>query len=543
MDSQIIVRQNELETAINFFRYHLEEGKISAREKAKASLMAEESLVQLFSHSPDESVVTIKSIKMLGNVTFILRAKGEEFDFFNKELTNVTLGFNTEEDYPEEDVIRSYFLNAYEDQLFYKNKKGINYIRIKAVKSRYRQLYMTLGGMFLGIIVGLVMKMSLSSSLYTSIDETIFTNGTGVFMNLLKTVVGPVVFFSIASSIAGFGDLSETGRIGIKTLVLYLLVSLVAIAIGIGLWYVFKPGNPALIAAVNSSYSLDISSAENVSVLDTILGIVPSNIVEPFLESNMLQIIFLAVVTGAVSGMIGRFSDALRFFLETCNQLFMKITTIFIKLLPLVAFCSMASMILSVGGAGFVSILYVCAIVLLGYLMMAIVYAILLLINGINPVLFYSKYFGTMIQVFAISSSNASIPLNMKACEEKLGVSRKVYSFSIPLGATINMHGLCVTTMVLALSLLKIYGVSISSGQLLSIIISIIMLSMGCPGIPCAGLVILAVIVAQLGLPVAAVSLVVGVYPFLDMFSTMVNCLGDVVTTMLVAKSEKLLDF
>ncbi len=164
------------------------------------------------------------------------------------------------------------------------------------------------------------------------------------------------------------------------------------------------------------------------------------------------------------------------------------------------------------------------------------------LINGMNPTHFYRKYAPTMLQVFSLSSSNAAIPLNMKACTEQLGISPRIASFSIPLGATINMNGACVQLAVSALAIARIYNVSISGRLLVIMCVTIIVLSMGAPGIPGMGIILLTVILTQFNVPVEGVSLIIGIYPILDMFITVVNCLGDVVTSFIVAKSEKLLD-
>ena len=542
MEKMLKVCSGQLAEAILFIERHLDAGGISGKEKARAMLMAEESLVQLFVHSGEETRITIKVVKLLGDVTFYLYATGDAFDFFNKGLTEATLGIDVEGSEPDETVIRSYYLKAYEDHLRYQNKKGVNCVRIKAVRSRYKQLYLTIGGMVLGILLGFLVRLALPQDVGKAINTGLFGSIITVFMNLLQTVVGPVVFFSIASSIAGFGDLSVTGRIGGKVLALYIGVSVLAIGIGIGAWYIFRPGDPALMNAVNASYTVDISSAQNISLLDTLVGIAPSNILKPFLDASMLQIICLAVLVGVGAGMIGNYSEIVRTALEALNQLFLRITMIFVKAIPLVALCSMASMVVTTGGAAFVSILFICGVIIAGFAAMMVIYGIMLLCSGVNPFLFYRKYFGTMIQVFAISSSNAAIPINMEACDEKLGVSPKVYSLSIPLGATINMHGLCIYLSVMALSFAKVYGVSITGGKLAGMILSIVLIAMGCPGIPGAGLVILAVILSQFGIPIAAVSLVTGINPLIDMFITAVNCLGDVATTMVVAKSEKLVD-
>ena len=212
MEKMLKVCSGQLAEAILFIERHLDAGGISGKEKARAMLMAEESLVQLFVHSGEETRITIKVVKLLGDVTFYLYATGDAFDFFNKGLTEATLGIDVEGSEPDETVIRSYYLKAYEDHLRYQNKKGVNCVRIKAVRSRYKQLYLTIGGMVLGILLGFLVRLALPQDVGKAINTGLFGSIITVFMNLLQTVVGPVVFFSIASSIAGFGDLSVTGR-------------------------------------------------------------------------------------------------------------------------------------------------------------------------------------------------------------------------------------------------------------------------------------------------------------------------------------------
>ena len=166
----------------------------------------------------------------------------------------------------------------------------------------------------------------------------------------------------------------------------------------------------------------------------------------------------------------------------------------------------------------------------------------MLIIGRLNPIPFVRKYASTMLQVFSMASSNASIPVNMEACDKKLGISRKVYSLSIPLGATVNMDGTCVHLAVFSLALAKVYGVEISGAAILSLVVVIIVLSMGAPGIPGSGLICLSVLLTQMGVPVEAIGLVMGIDSLMGMFRCMSNCLGDVAATAVVARSEGLMD-
>jgi Na+/H+-dicarboxylate symporter len=174
--------------------------------------------------------------------------------------------------------------------------------------------------------------------------------------------------------------------------------------------------------------------------------------------------------------------------------------------------------------------------------MMAIYCLMMLALARLNPLPFLRKYAPVMVQVFSMASSNASIRVNMEACEKKLGISRRVFSLSIPLGATLNMDGACIHLAVFALALAKIYGVPISGATLLSIIVSIVVLSMGAPGIPGSGLICLSVLLTQMNVPVEAIGLIMGIDPLIGMFRCMSNCLGDVAVTSIVAKSEGQMD-
>ena len=285
------------------------------------------------------------------------------------------------------------------------------------------------------------------------------------------------------------------------------------------------------------------SQTMNVSLKDTIVGIVPSNFLDPFLKSNMMQLIFLAVVCGIATGLIGKYSRILKELFQACNDLFLKITTLFIRLMPVAVFCSIASMMLTLGYDSILSVLSMVGTFLFGLLVMMCIYCLMIMIGGrMSPVPFIKKYAPAMLQVFSMASSNASIPINMRVCEKKLGISPKVYSLSIPLGATLNMDGTCVHLAVFALALARVFGVPVTGGGIVSLVISIIVLSMGAPGVQGSGLICLSVLLTQLNVPVEALGLVMGIDAFMGMFRTMSNCLGDVAVSTIVAKTEGEID-
>ena len=237
--------------------------------------------------------------------------------------------------------------------------------------------------------------------------------------------------------------------------------------------------------------------------------------------------------------MIGHFSAMLRALFEAFNELFLKIASLIISLMPVAIFCSAASMIIQLGIQTILSLLGMFGTFIFGLACMLVIYCLLLILFGhLNPRPFLKKYFPVALQVFSMSSSNASIPLNMDFCEKKIGISSKVYSLTIPLGATLNMDGTCIQLAIFALALAKVYGVPVSDGSLLTMAFLIIILSMGAPGIPGAGVICLSVLLEQLQVPTEAVSLVMGIGPLLGMFLCMSNCIGDMVVTTIVAKQS-----
>ena len=189
------------------------------------------------------------------------------------------------------------------------------------------------------------------------------------------------------------------------------------------------------------------------------------------------------------------------------------------------------------------SVLAMLGTVLVGYIIMTLIYyALILFLGKLNPIPFAKKYAPTMLQVFSLSSSNAAIPLNMEVCDKLLGIKRKIYSLAIPMGATINMSGTCIHLAIFTLALAKAYGVQINGSIMISIIISILVLSMGAPGIPGSGLICLSILITQIGVPIEAIGIVMGIDPLCSMFRTMINCLGDVAVSAIIAKNENEID-
>ena len=537
--------KNPTGEAVEFVQRSLEEYGIAAKAAIKGTLVAEEAIASLVAHAEKNGTLRVNVRKLAGSITVEMSAPGSDYSLTDAMTeADVILDSDVGEEMLES--IRNIMLTSLADGLKFSHKNGYNNIRITIEKNRRRFLYLTLAALIAGTLVGVVLSLAGPDAVNGALNGYILTPVKTMYINALKIIVAPVVFFSIVTCISGFSDLNELGRIGGRTTLMYLFTTLIAVAVGAGSYYLFRPGTAGGAAAAAAAATGPAApSGEDVelSAIDMIVDIVPSNFVKPFLENNMAQLIFLAVLCGIAVGMIGKYSEVLIQIFEALNELFMKITAMIIRLMPVAVFCSMSSMVIDLGVKTILSIFGMFATFLFGLACMLIIYIILMILIGrLDPRPFIRKYAPVMLQIFSMASSNASIPLNMEVCDKKLGVSSKVYSLSIPLGATLNMDGTCVQLMVFALALAKVYGVTVTGSALLMMAFTVVILSMGAPGIPGAGVICLSVLLEQLGVPTEAVGLVMGIGPLIGMFLCMCNCTGDTVITTIVAKSVGELD-
>ena len=529
----------EIGKATVFVQQYLEHSGVDPREAVKGTLVAEEAIGSLVAHAGEDGELHIRMRRVLGNIQVEMSAPGKEYSL-TQHLSSADLPLTEldEKIGPEaQETIQNILLRSLAADLKYRHKAGVNHIRMTIVKSKRAFLYKTLCSLFAAVVIGLLLSSFAPDAFNKALVGYLLSPVKTVYINALRMIVAPVVFFSIVSCIAGFTNLSDLGKIGGKTFLLYMLTTLIAVTVGIFSFYLFKPGHAGLAESVTAAGASASAAASSFSVMDTLISMVPSNVVKPFLNDDMPQLIFLAVLCGVATGMIGQFSTMLRSLFEAFNELFLKIASLIISCMPVAIFCSAASMIIQLGIQTILSLMSMFGTFLFGLACMMVIYCVLIVLLGrLDPRPLIRKYFPVMLQVFSMASSNASIPLNLDFCEKKIGVSSKVYSLTIPLGATLNMDGNCVQLAVFALALAKVYGVPVSTGSLLTMAFLIIILSMGAPGIPGAGVICLSVLLEQLHVPTEAVSLTMGIAPLLGMFLCMSNCLGDMVVTTIVAK-------
>ena len=324
------------------------------------------------------------------------------------------------------------------DNISINHKNGINHVQINVKKSPYRQLINTLFALIGGIVFGLLLKNVLSDEINLMLVNSLFSPVYTMFLNALKMIVGPLVLFSIASSISEFDNLRSLGKIAGKVMLMYVFTSLLAIITGRIAYFIAPIGNSELMNMVSQNAAA-VTPSVSVSLKNTIMNIIPNNIISPFLNGDMLQIIFMAVLLGVGTSLFH--NEKLNEAVKIINGLMSKITAVIISFMPIAVLCSMTKMIVTIDMSNIMSVFAWVPVCYLGHFMMIAVYMLLMVVlTGLNPLKFLKKFSGVMLTGFSTASSNATMPSSMKACDEKLGIASRIYSFSIPLGGN-NKHG------------------------------------------------------------------------------------------------------
>lgn len=391
-------------------------------------------------------------------------------------------------------------------------------------------------GMVLGMLFGLVIYyLKLPEETNSFIVNGILQTGGSIFINIMKMLVVPVVFISLVGGVANIGNPSQLGRIGAKTLILYLLTTCIAITLAI---------TTALLANIGSGGKLSVSAPVSIpsatSLAETFINMIPTNPFQSFAEANMLQIIVFAVLIGLAITLVGKPGKRIKLFFNDFEAIIMQLVIMMVKVTPIGVFCLIGNLFAK-QGLGFVGhlieyFLTVLAVLLLHLCLVNSIF--LLVIARLHPLRFFRKMFPAMLFAFSTSSSNVSIPIVMETAEDKLGVDRSIASFVIPLGATINMDGTAIMQGVATVFIANIYQIDIGILGYLSVIVTATLASIGTAGVPGVGLITLAMVLRQVGLPVEGIALIIGADRLLDMVRTAVNITGDAMISCIVGRTE-----
>lgn len=392
-------------------------------------------------------------------------------------------------------------------------------------------------GLFLGFIFGLILK-ELPEGF---IKDTLLLNGVikilgNGFTTAIKMMVVPLVFISLVCGSSSMGDVKKLGRIGGKTMAFYLGTTAFAIIISLVLGTLLKPG---IGLDMSSMITGDVSIGESKSLVEIILNIIPSNPIASLANGDMLQVIFFSLLIGIAMSVIGEKAEPVRVIFESANEICMKMVNIIMLFAPYGVFALVTNTFATVGTDAIMALLKYVVIVLIGLSThVIVVYGGLFKIftkQNIRP--FVKKFSRVAAITFSTASSNASVPASLEIMEE-LGVGKSTRSFTIPMGATINMDGTAIMQGIAALFIAQIYGIELGLNDMMTIVLTATLASIGTAGVPGVGMIMLSMVLQSVGLPLEGIGLIMGVERIIDMFRTTVNVMGDNICTLVIANSE-----
>ncbi|MBB1427009.1 dicarboxylate/amino acid:cation symporter [Shewanella frigidimarina] len=406
--------------------------------------------------------------------------------------------------------------------------------------SKQRKLGLTskiLIGMAAGIILGLLLRNVFPDSLFIKeyiTEGFLHVIGT-IFISSLKMLVVPLVFISLVCGTSSLSDPSKLGRLGGKTIAFYLFTTAIALTIAILAAVLIHPGNASL-----AGNALEYTVKDAPSLSEVLINIVPTNPMQAMSEGNMLQIIIFAVIFGFAISHIGERGTRVASFFNDLNDVIMRVVTLIMQLAPYGVFALMAKLSLTLGLETFGSVVkYFFLVVAVLFIQGLVVYPTLLkMFSGLSPLMFLRKIRDVQLFAFSTASSNATLPVTIETAEHRMGVDNKIASFTLPLGATLNMDGTAIMQGVATVFIAQVFGIELSIMDYATVVVTATLASIGTAGVPGVGLIMLAMVLNQVGLPVEGIALIIGVDRMLDMIRTAVNVTGDAVATVIIAKSE-----
>ncbi|MGB2079645.1 MAG: dicarboxylate/amino acid:cation symporter [Vibrio sp.] len=395
--------------------------------------------------------------------------------------------------------------------------------------------------MFAGIACGLIIQYFLASNTFVNdyLVHGLFDVVGKIFVASLKMLVVPLVFVSLVCGTSSLKDISTLGRLGGKTLILYVCTTAIAITLALIMGTVFQPGSGADLTTAAS-----FKATEAPSLGQVIVNMFPSNPIAAMTNGNTLQIIVFAVLFGIAVSLAGKPGERVAAFFNDINEVIMKLVTLLMEVAPIGIFFLMAKLFTTLGLAAIGNLAAYFLVLTAALLIHAFVsYSALLKFGaGVNPMVFWRKVKEPIMFAFSTASSNATLPITLETSTHRLGVSNKVASFTIPLGATINMDGTAIMQGVATAFIAQAFNIDLTMGDYISVILTATLASIGTAGVPGVGLIMLAMVLGQVGLPLEGIALIMGVDRLLDMIRTAVNITGDSAVTCVVAKSEQAMD-
>lgn len=396
-------------------------------------------------------------------------------------------------------------------------------------------------GMLVGFVLGAILYYSnfLPLRLKEFIEIYVFNLGSSIFVNLLKLLIVPLVFFSLVSGISSLTNMTSLGNITLKTVSLYLSTTAIAVTLSLIIGSIFKPG---------SGYSSNISPPDKLpqgqGIYETILDIFPSNIIDAMANNQMLAVVFFSILFGLALNKTNHLTNNFSESFEKLNTVFMQLVIMIISFAPIGVFCLIGKFVIADGLDIFQEAFkYVTLLILVLFIHAFVTYSLILkMFTNLSLLTFFKKMREVAIFAFSTSSSAATIPVTLKTVQDNLGVNKNVASFVIPVGATINMDGTAIMQGMATIFIAQMSGIDLTLIQYVQVVILAVVTSIGTAAVPSAGTITLVIILQQFGLPLEAIGIILAVDRILDMLRTSVNVTGDAAVACIVANSEGLLD-
>ena len=401
---------------------------------------------------------------------------------------------------------------------------------------------------FIALIVGALLGIGIYYFIPSSyirdvviIEGVFYVVGQG-FIRLMQMLVVPLVFCSLVCGSMAIGDTKTLGKVGIKTVLFYLCTTAIAVATALAVAYLINPGIGLDMDAVQTAEVT--ATATDTNLVDTLLNIIPKNPIASMAGGDMLPIIVFALFVGIMLAKLGSKTSTVANFFSEFNDVMMEMTMAIMKIAPIGVFCLIARTFATLGFSAFQPMIkYMASVTIALFIQCFIIYQILLFIfTKLNPLQFIKKFSPVMGFAFSTATSNATIPMSIDTLQKKIGVSKQISSFTIPLGATVNMDGTSIMQGVAVVFIAQAYGIELTPGNLVTVVLTATLASIGTAGVPSVGLVTLSMVLASVGLPVEGIALIMGIDRILDMMRTAVNITGDAVCTTIVANQENALN-
>lgn len=511
-----------------FIEEELKKTKRVERYVQQSIMLSEELLVSILEAAPDRGELRISVQRDAWNVTIKISAPGEE------------MHIDISDDGETENDIRNMLLDSYSDKLSIKNRKGYNSVRLTVGVKAQKFAFDSFVAILIGSGLFLLTKFMFPEFVVEAMSVGFFERVSNLLLDLFGVIIPPVVFLSIisvSSKIANARSMEDD--IGVKTLRRSFRSSAVAAVIGIACYSLFDS------FLVDSLFAADLTATSTgaLDLFDILFSLVPKNLIDPFIEGNVLQIVFMAVVIGCAINCVTDHSNAFIQVTDALYELIKKIVEAISKFVPFAIACTSFVACYKFGITVFYYLLPAVACVLVGLIAMFIIYILnIWLTTKLNPMVFLKKIGPYMVDMLRYGSGVDALPESMRFCRSKLGVASRVYNVTLPFGAQFNLDGTCIYLAVIGLSLAKLCGISMYGNNLLTMIFSIVVLSIGAPNLAGSNIICLATLLTSIGVSREFFAVIVCIDPLISLGIAVLNTVGDNVMSLCIAHQSGMLN-